>query len=93
MARVKLTDEQIEKIEDICTMYMDGLPQRAIIVKHNIEGIPTFAGFVRTMKDIGVLEKPIKQFGGLNRLDPNEAIAVANYLAELRKAKESKADA
>ena len=79
---MKLTPEQIGKIEAVLTMREDGHTVRAIIIEHNITDISCFSGFIRTMKDLGIFVTPA-HMGSMSKEDRE---AFIEWMREKKKA-------
>ena len=81
---MKLTSENIEKIEVVLTMIEEGHFQRGIVVEHDLGGVVEFSNWLAIMRQLGIdVPKRPKGWGRLTRQESRDFIA---FLRERKKA-------
>ena len=77
---MKLTPENIVKIEAVLTDWENGHGQRRIVVDHNISGVNTVVQFFSVMRSLGV---PVPK-GSLGGLALEDRVEFTRWLREKR---------
>ena len=72
---MKLTPENIGKIEAVLTMIEEGHFHRGIIVEHDLMGLTEFSNWITISRQLGIdVPKRPKGYGGLTRQESREFI-------------------
>ena len=72
---MKLTPENIEKIEAVLTMIEEGHFQRGIIIEHDLMGVTEFSNWLTIIRQLGIdVPKRPRGYGSLTRQESREFI-------------------
>lgn len=82
---MKLTPEQIERIEEVLTDVEDGLGNRGVIIKHGLRDMNVLTNFLAVLKDLGIRV----QRGAITKLSSDDRRAFAEFLRMKRKQQEA----
>ena len=81
---MKLTPENIGKIEAVLTMIEEGHYHRGIVIEHDLMGVSEFSNWLTIIRQLGIdVPKRPKGYGRLTRQESRDFIA---FLRERKKA-------
>lgn len=81
---MKLTPENIAKLEEVLTDHQEGMGNRGIIIKYGFRDLPTFSQFLTCLRHLGIDLEKRNRVKGTTILSPMEAEQFREWLREKR---------